>query len=375
MWAGARLAMQMLLHNRRRLLGMSLSVAIGVVVVFVEMGLLQGILDSQALIATLVRGDLIVMSKARTDLHRWDKLDGIRISQIAAVSGVARVMPVYEDHVAFKDPDDERIRRIILFAFSPNDMPLNIGRSADISADLRMSHGFLFDELSRPIFGDIKPGQDIEIDKNPMRVSGLVRIGPDIVNDGNIVMSDGEWLSRSPDSQPIMGVIRTVHGANVDQVRSNILSSLPDDITVMTPAETVDRENSATLQSTPIGLLFAVGMIAGIVIGTINCYQVLYTEVSDHLGQYATLKAIGFSQRFLQSIILAQAALLSITGFLTGLVLSLIADGYIASATMLPTQIHPLSALFVCLGTIAMCILAGWIAIGRLQAADPAALY
>jgi putative ABC transport system permease protein len=375
MWASIDLGVRMLFHQRWRLLSMSVSVAVGVVVVFVEMGLLQGILDSQALIATLVRGELIVMNKARTDLHRWDKIDAIRLAQIAAIPGVAKVMPVYEDHVSLRDPDDNRVRRIILFAFSPNDMPLNIGNPAKVSADLKMSHSFLFDRLSRPIFGDIKPGQDIEIDKYPLRVSGLIRIGPDIVNDGNIVMSEGQWLARSPDSKPIMGVISVDPDANTDAVRTNILANLPDDIAVMTPQEAVKRENSATLKSTPIGLLFAAGMIAGIFIGTINCYQVLFTEVSDHLGQFATLKAIGFTQEFLQAVILTQAALLSGTGFAAGLILSAIADAYIASATMLPTQIHVMSASLVYLGTAVMCILAGWIAVGRLQAADPAALY
>lgn len=375
MWSSIRLGFQVLLHKRWRLLSMSASVAVGVVVVFVEMGLLQGILDSQALIATLVRGDLIVMNKARSDLHRWDKLDAIRISQIASVSGVARIIPVYEDHVSLRDPDDKRVRRIILFAFSPSDMPLNIGRRSKVSAALKMTNSFLFDRLSRPIFGKIKPGKNIEIDKFPMRVSGLVSIGPDIVNDGNIVVSSGQWLSKSPGAQPIMGVVRVAHGADIDQVRQKILNSVPDDVAVLTPDEARERENTATLQSTPIGLLFAVGMIAGIVIGTINCYQILYTEVTDHLQQYATLKAIGFTQEFLRNVILSQAVLLSGTGFAAGVILAAIADAYIASATMLPTQLHFGSATIVCLGTLVMCILAGWIAIGRLKAADPAALY
>jgi putative ABC transport system permease protein len=365
----------MLSHNWLRLLSMSASVAVGVVIVFVEMGLLLGILDSQALIATLARGELIVMSKDRTDLHRWDKIDAIRLAQIAGIAGVARVMPVYEDHVGLQDPQGKRVRRAILFAFSPNDMPLNIGDPATVSAELRMSHSFLFDRLSRPIFGDIRPGMTVEIDKIPWLVSGIVKMGPDIVNDGNIVMSDGDWLMRAPWSKPIMGVIRLAPGASPEDVRQRILSHVPEDITVLTPAEARERENDFTLRSSPIGILFAIGMIAGLVIGTMNCYQVLYTEVTDHLKQYATLKAMGFSDGFLRATILAQAALLSGTGFVVGFVLSVIADAYISSVTLLPVRIHFVSGSLVCLGTVAMCILAGWIAIRRTQAADPAALY
>jgi len=375
MRASIELGIRHLLYNRPRLLAMSASVAVGVVIVFVEMGLLLGVLDSQALIATLVRGDLVVMNIARVDLHRWDKIDAIRLAQIAAIPGVARVMPVYMDHVNLRDAQDKRVRRIIVYAFSPDDMPLNVGDPVRVSAALKMSRSFMFDRLSRPIFGDIKPGKSIEIDKFPLLVSGVVTMGVDIVNDGNIVMSAGDWLARSPASKPIMGVIRIAPGADADKVRNEILARLPPDITVLTPNELVERENVSTLETTPIGILFTIGMIAGFMIGTINCYQVLYTEVADNLPQYATLKAMGFSDEFLRTTVLAQAALLSGTGFAVGLTISILADGYLAFVTLLPIKIHLVSASLVCLATIALCILAGWIAIHRVQAADPASLY
>jgi len=366
---------RLLLHNKLRLLSMSLSVAVGVIIIFVEMGLLVGVLDSQALVATLASGDFLVMSKSRVDLHRWDKIQTIELAQIGAIPGVAKVMPVYEDHVGFMDPDDNRVRRIIVYAFSPDDMPLAIGDRAMIAAELRMSKSFLFDRLSRPIFGNIKPGMNIDIDKFPLEVAGTVEMGPDIVNDGNIFMSEGEWLARSPNAQPIMGVVRLAPGSDPDTMRQRILSRLPPDVAVLTPAEAHERENEATLRSAPIGILFTIGMLAGLVIGTINCYQVLYTEVSDHLAQYATVKAMGFSDRFLHGVILTQAALLAGAGFAVGLVLSAAIDTYIGWVTKLPIQIQPLSGALVCVATFAMCALAGWIAIRRVEAADPAALF
>jgi len=75
------LGLRLLVYNRLRLLIASASVAMGVVVIFVELGLLFGMLDAQALIANLVRGDLLVMNIARINLHRWDKLYPVRIDQ------------------------------------------------------------------------------------------------------------------------------------------------------------------------------------------------------------------------------------------------------------------------------------------------------
>jgi putative ABC transport system permease protein len=369
------LALRLLLHNRLRLLIASASVAMGVIIVFVELGLLLGMLDAQSIVANLVRGDLLIMNIARVNLHRWDKIDLVRLEQAASVPGVARVTALYQDHVGLRNPADKRVRRIILYAFPPDDIPFKLDDPAAISHALKISHGFLYDRLSRPIFGQFGVGDDIQIDTVPLRVGGYVSIGADIVNDGNILMSEGDWLARLPDSKPIMGLIHLKPGASVEAVRQRILQSLPPDVTVLTPSETAWRETMYTLRTAPVGLLFAIGMLAGLVIGTINCYQVLYNEITDHLRQFATLKAMGFSNNFLRRIILGQAMVLSVAGFSTGLLFAWFADRYIAGQSMLPIGIGPASGVIVGCFTLVMCMTAGLIAIRRVAVADPAALY
>jgi putative ABC transport system permease protein len=369
------LAIRLLAHNRLRLLIASASVAMGVVIIFVELGLLLGMLEAQSLIANLVRGDLLVMNIARVSLHRWDKIDPVRLDQAAAVPGVARVTPVYEDHVGLQNPEDKRVRRIILYAFPPEDIPFALKNPAAVSHALKISHGFLYDRLSRPIFGKFKAGDDIQIDTVPLRVGGYVDIGADIVNDGNILMSEGDWRAHDPRAKPIMGVIHLKPGVPLERARRAILASLPPDVVVLTPPETAWRESMYTLRSAPVGLLFAIGMLAGLVIGIINCYQVLYNEVSDRLPQYATLKAMGFTNAFLRSVILGQAVVLAMTGFASGTVFSFFADRYIAAHSMLPVHISLPSSFIVCLLTLFMCVGAGWIAVKRAAVADPAALY
>jgi putative ABC transport system permease protein len=368
---GARL----LLHNKVRLAVASASVAVGVIIIFVELGFLLGILDAQSLIATLAKGDLLVMNIARVDLHRWDNLYPVRLDQVAAQPGVARVTPVFEDHVGLEDKSDKRVRRIILYAFPPDDVPLDIGDPEQISRRLKVSHGFLYDRLSRPIFGSFKPGDEVKIDKFPLLVGGYVRMGADIVNDGNIVISEGDWLNRFPDAKPIMGVVHLKPGADLETVRRDILLHVPEDVVVLTPWETKMREYESTLRVAPVGILFLVGMLAGLVIGTINCYQVLYNEISDRLPQFATLKAMGFSNAYLRRVILEQSFVLSLSGFAVGLTLSYLADYYIASQTVLPVGLGAATALFVGCLTVAMCAIAGLIAIRRVAIADPAELY
>ena len=371
----AILGARLLLHNRIRLLLISVSVSVGVVIMFVELGLVFGIMDSQANIALRIRGDLVIMNRSRIDLHRWDNMYPVRLNQLDGVPGIASVAPIYEDHVGLKNPQDLRVRRIVLFAVQPDNIPLNIGAAGEISRRLRISHGFLFDRLSRPIFGRLKPGDEIELDRVPQLLTGYVDLGPDIVNDGAVVISEGDWLARFPDAKPIMGVIVTVPGADLEQVRKAILMRLPKDVVVLTPHEMRERENLATLRGAPVGVLFVIGALAGLVIGAINCYQVLFTEVSDRLPQYATLKAIGFSDRFIRLTVLAQAALLAATGFIVGLAVAYFMDAYVAAATMLPIRITATSALVVAVCAFLMCSVAGLAAARKAADSDPAMLY
>lgn len=111
------------------------------------------------------------------------------------------------------------------------------------------------------------------------------------------------------------------------------------------------------------------------VIGLINGYQVLYAEVSDHLNQLATLKAIGFADRFLHGAIMVQALALSGTGFLVGVLAALGLDAYVAMLTRLPIHIDLGTGSFVGGATLVFCLLAGRLAVRRVDAADPASLY
>lgn len=372
-----QLGLRLLVHDKRRLFAMSASIAVGVVIMFLQLGLFEGVLDAQAIVATFVRGDLLVMNQARVDFQHWDTINRYELPQIAAAPGVAKVTPVYEDHVGLTDPDGKNIRRIIVFAFPPeaDSLPLAIGDPKTVSAALQLSNGFLYDARSRPIYGEVRPGMNIDIDKFPLPVLGLVRMGPDVISDGNIFMSEGEWLSQRPSANPIMAVVHVTPGASIDKVRKAIQDETPGDVVAVTPAEARKREITSTLKSFPIGILFGVGVIAGMVIGAVNGYQVLYAEVSDHLNQLATLKAIGFADKFLHGAIMVQAFALSGTGFLVGALAALGLDAYIAMLTRLPIHIDLRTAAVVGAANLVTCVVAGRLAVRRVDAADPASLY
>lgn len=113
----------------------------------------------------------------------------------------------------------------------------------------------------------------------------------------------------------------------------------------------------------------------GFIVGTVIVYQILYTEVSDHLVEYATLKAIGYSHNYFLVVILQEALILAVLGYIPGLVFTLFLYNQARAATLLPVFMSASRAILVLLLTIFMCFISGTIAVKKLKSADPADIF
>jgi putative ABC transport system permease protein len=127
--------------------------------------------------------------------------------------------------------------------------------------------------------------------------------------------------------------------------------------------------------STAIGAILGLGTAMGFLIGVIICYQILYTDVVDHLPQFATMKAIGYYNGVLVRVVLAQALVLALLGFVPGLVLSQVFYQGVARATGLLMRLTVPRAAFVLVLTVVMCAFAGSMAMRKVLSADPAEVF
>jgi putative ABC transport system permease protein len=374
----ANLALSMLLHDRRRL-GISLSaVAFTVVIMFMEMGFFNGINDSQSRLATVLNADLVMMDHKNIHLNKFSKMDRNRLTKAMGFDGVKEVVPVYKGYVDIKNPRTGLTKIIFALAFPPNAHALNVDGLEEGSAALVKQGTILFDRKSRSIFGRIEPGQYVEIRRQKYTVGGFFELGPNFSLDGTILMSDATWLmGRAPSYTPAIayGLIRTEPDTDIDALRRQLLEKLPPDVLVMTPDEIRRREVLHTIKAVPLGAIFGIGMIIGFVIGVIICYQILYNEITDHLPQYATLRAMGFTDRFLRKIVVQEAFWLSLIGFLPGLAFSFGLYFIIERHTGILMQITAGRSILILAFTMAMCICGGIIAVKRVTDADPADLY
>jgi putative ABC transport system permease protein len=180
--------------------------------------------------------------------------------------------------------------------------------------------------------------------------------------------------SRSLNTVDI-GLLRVADGTNVEQLTKVLRDRLPKDISVYTKQEFVDQELNYWRKNTSIGFVFSLLTTMSFLVGVILVYQILYTDVADHWVEYATLKAIGYSNRYLFGVVLQQATLLGFLGFVPGCLISFGLYTLTRNATGLYMVMTPSRILNLMIATFLMCLISGVIAVRRVQQADPAEVF
>ena len=140
-------------------------------------------------------------------------------------------------------------------------------------------------------------------------------------------------------------------------------------------AQLIDRDLAYWRTGTPLSVILLVGVALGFAVGVVICYQILYTEVLDHLAEFATLKAMGYSDRYIEFVVINEAVLLSVLGFIPSIVGGSALLSLLGWTSGLPAGVGWADALNVALLALSMCTLAGFLALRRVRTLEPAELF
>lgn len=190
-------------------------------------------------------------------------------------------------------------------------------------------------------------------------------------------MSDWNYALRNGQdslNNVSVGLLTLEPDANPLQVQAGLRARLAKSVQVFTREDLIQKEK-AFWESDPSGVILNFGAVMGFIVGVIVVYQVLYSDVADHLPEYATLKAMGYADRNLLMVVLTEAMLLAVLGFIPGCVTSIGVYSLLSSLTKIPLTLRPDVAFQVFLLTLVMCGTAGAITVRKLQKADPADVF
>ncbi len=373
------------LKKRRSRLAVALAgVSFAVVLILMQLGFRESLFESSVRYHETLEYDIALFSHESPYLVSPKTFSSRRLYQAAALDSVESVSPVYIDQAYWKNPESHESRFIFLMGFRLTDEVLDVPGVVENLDKISRRDVVLYDRKSRPEFGPVverfESGQEVTAEMYGRRVTigGLFEMGTSFGIDASVITSDVNFLRIFPNRSPgsiNLGLIRLREGADLATVQREIRELLPADVLVLTRDEFVARERAYWDATTPIGYIFAFGMLMGCVVGGIIVYQILFADVSDHLAEYATLKAIGYGDGAVSLVVLQQALILALLGYLPAFALCLWLYDLTANATGLPVHMTLDRAALVFGLALGMCSIAGLSALRVVRSADPAEFF
>jgi putative ABC transport system permease protein len=357
-------------------------IAFANVLIFMQLGFLELFNGGTLLLPKHLQGDLFLMNPNSKFIGAIT-FDRTRLYQAAAFDGIVAAEPLYVKFGTWAYNKDSISESTRMFAYNPQIPAFDLPELNQQQAKVREPFTVLFDRMSRAELGPIpeqmatKSPITAMFNNRRLAVSGLFNLGSSFfVGTGNIITSEltyAEIFGSSSLQEVSLGIIQVKPGTDLIALKSGIERSVPG-IQVLTHKELQAKELKINDEN-PTSAIFGFGTLMGFIVGVAIVYQVLYSDVSDHLAEYATLKAIGYSSRSLLIIIFQEALFLAILGYIPGFVAALGMYQLLTGLTKLELVMTLNLALTVFTLTLAMCLISAAIASNKLRAADPADVF
>lgn len=372
-----------LTHNRTRFAAALAGVAFANVLVFVQLGIMNAMGGATLLPYSFFRADIMISASDANALTDGGNVARQWLLQAMADPDVSDG----ESILIANAPWDRGDKDITLTTFGVD--PSKPGFLApEIAQDLpllEVKDAAILDRMARGLPREegaaIRPQspKSFELQGRTITAFATFAGGGGFGGDGYMLVSDQTFLAMFPErssAAPDHILLKLRPGANREAVIARLRVSISDPALRIRSFKDASGEDLRYQQTKrPTGIIFGFGVLIGVLVGLVIVYQVLSTDVSDHLREYATFKAMGYGPRFFLGIVFEEALILGVLGFIPGLAVGSTILILMAKITSLPLVMTWSMIVTVFLGTILFSALSGAIATRRLHAADPADLF
>ena len=371
-------------HRPLRLAAALAGVGFANVLVFFQLGLSGGLYDSQKRPIQQFNGSLAVIPRRYTNFGEPAGFSRSRLLQVLGFQGVRGVSPLRLGKLQWLNPETQESTQALLMGVDPANPSLMLPELSAQRSSLQLQGGVLFDKASKtsagPVTARLEQGQSFNTELNGQRtnVNGLFQLGLTFAADINLITSTSNFQTLFPDRDPDeiqIGVVQLQSGADANNVQNRLNEVLGPSLQVLTVEELQQREVEHWKRNTSFGLIFGLGVLVGFSVGGIVVYQILYSEVGEHISEYATMKAMGYDDRFVVAIIIQESVILASLAFLPSLIVSALLYRVLMQATGLLVVMSFSRAALVFTMTLLLCSGSGWLATAKLRRLDPADVF
>jgi putative ABC transport system permease protein len=370
------LAWKSLLHDKLRFAITVSGVAFAVTLVFVQVGLFQGLLSNATVTIEHMNADLWITSHNTPNVDFAHTFPAAYVERVRSVPGVERAdnLIVWFMQISLPTGAREGLEVYALENFRRWGVPWDVSQG-DLS-ELRRGNFFFLDESAAKRYGEFQVGDYREVLDHRLQIIGSTRQA-DSFTTTPIAFMDLD-LARQLDPQTLGGrttyiVVKLAPGADPEQVKATIQQRLPYN-DVYTKQEWGARSKNYWVESTGLGLNMYLTVFLGVLVGVVVVAQTLYTSTMEHLKEFGTVKAIGGNDTDIYRILVKQATLAAVAGFVVGAAMTRLLQPAIAQIH-LKLMVGPALVAAVFVGTVVMCLSASVISFRKVAAIDPALVF
>lgn len=394
--SAAKLALANLLHDRKRSAVCVAGTAFAAVLLFMQLGFLGAVRTTATLLFDRLQFDLLLTSSEYLDLTKPGSISRSRLAVAASVPGVATVRPLTVAPASWRNPTSHPTRgrrRWVLSVLATDPAALDDvfrptgsgvfgdpGRLARARLDLARVGTVYLDRKSRPDFGDpadMPPGTRTSVNDVQVELADYFELGTGFSYAGLLLASEETFgeLTGYPADRVTLGLVTLEPNADPSRLAEVLRAGLPADVRVVPRAEQMRQETDYWVTQTAVGTLFRAGVGLALVVGAVFVYQMITADIRKRLPEYATLTAVGYRFGFLARVVLWQATLIAIGGYLFGVGAAVGLYAVTRAYAGLPMELTPLVLMEVFGLTVGMCGASGLLAVRVVRAADPADLF
>lgn len=371
-----RLAWRNITRDRVRLIIAVIGVAFAVLLMTVQLGLLIGFATTSSSLVDRAKADIWIVPRGAKDVDQAGYLVERQKYRALGISGVDSVQSLIVRFTEWKRPDGGT-ESVIVVGIDPAVKPaLQPWNFIDGSVDnLRIADGVVIDELYSQKLGVSKIGETVEITGRRARIVGITSQIRTFTQSPYVFanLKNARIWTGLPDDRTTYLLVQAEPGANLTSLRNALEAALPAS-DVYTAREFSWRTRIYWLITTGVGAALLIAAVLGVIVGMVIVSQTLYSATMERLQEFATIRAMGATNRYLQTIVLRQSLVSGTLGYVIGTAIAVTVAwlSRASSATLMLS--YP---LIVILGvvTLSMCVGASLISIRKVLRVDTASVF
>ncbi len=372
------LAWRILSYDKRRTALALIGIFMAILLVFVELGFFYAVPRGGLLLYDNMKFDLLLASNEYEYQAQPGAFPLSQIGPVRSSPDVESATPIYFGYAKWKSGDGATWPDVFVIGFDPEShvfTPNSINRQTSV---LGSADTVLVDSTTRPMFGPLDTGRVVEIGDRKVTIGGQYVLGTGFMGLG-VVLASGANFARLFSQRGLnvvnLGAIRLKPGVDPDSTADNLRKIIGPDLQVFTRKALETHETAYWTTRTSVGIIFGSGLLISFVVGIMIVYQIVSTQVSRQLPQFATLKAIGYPDRSLAGTVSAMSLLIVIAGFIPALGAAFGLYSVIQQETLLPVTMSEMRLLAVFAAALAMALVSALLSVGGLRRVAPADVF